>query len=323
MALLLTGGAGFIGSTLLDQLLAQDSWGQIVVVDSFNDAYSPAIKRRNIAHHAGNPRLELVEADFADADVMRPLFARCKFDYVVHLGARAGVRASLQNPMEFERSNGQATTLILELARQHKCRRVVMASSSSVYGNTNTVPFTEADPCLQCVSPYAATKRANEIMAWTFWHLYKMPISCLRFFTVYGPRQRPDMGIHIFTRSILRGQPVNMFGDGSMSRDFTYVNDIVSGIIATITADTGYEIFNLGNTQTIRLRELIDVVAEACGQPAKINQLPMQSGDVDRTWADISKAKKLLGYQPKTDIRTGVKNFVAWYRENEAFLQQA
>jgi UDP-glucuronate 4-epimerase len=316
--ILVTGGAGFIGSHLVDHLLAEGR-ARVVAVDRFTDFYDPQIKRRNVAAHLGRSNYQLIEADISDAQSMEKLFALGRFDAVVHLAARAGVRPSLDDPLAYEETNVRGTYALLEAARKHHVRRFIFGSSSSVYGINSQVPFSEDDPIAQPISPYAATKVAGEAACHAYSHLYGMRVVCLRFFTVYGARQRPDLAIHKFARLIAEGHPVPLFGDGSSRRDYTYIDDIISGILAAIDyCESMFEIFNLGESQTVELRHLVQLLEQALGKPATIDWRPLQPGDVPITFANISKAQRLLGYQPKTRIDIGVEKFVEWFTRQTA-----
>ena len=308
--ILVTGGAGFIGSHLVEKLLGRGD--EVVVVDNFNDFYDPAIKRQNAGELSG---AEIVEADIRDGGAVAELFAKNKFDVVVHLAAMAGVRPSLLDPLHYQDVNIRGTLILLEEIRKSEGTRFVFASSSSVYGANEKVPFTEQDDIHCPVSPYAATKRAGELHCFTHHHLYGIPTTCLRFFTVYGPRQRPEMAIHKFVRHTLEGQPIPFFGDGSTRRDYTFVDDIVDGVVRSIDSCEGYEIYNLGESETTSLSELVGMIGEACGREPVLDRQPMQPGDVIVTYADVSKAKAKLGYKPSTSVRDGIERFVAWYRE--------
>ncbi len=315
MRALVTGCAGFIGSHLCERLLA-DGW-TIFGVDNFDPFYDPAIKQRNLRGFVDNPRVTFAPLDLVDDEALRAWWAGIgPVDVVVHLAARAGVRPSIQQPLACERANIQATLSLLELAaRQNPVPRFVFASSSSVYGNNPQVPFSEDDPVDHPISPYAATKKAGELLCYTYHHLYGMPMTALRFFTVYGPRQRPDLAIHKFIARILRGEPIPMFGDGSMSRDYTFIDDILDGVVAAMERREGYEIINLGSKNPIRLDEMIATIEAQVGMAAKIERLPLQAGDVDRTFADVTKAARLLHYAPQTPFPDGVAREVAWCRE--------
>ncbi|MEK6302735.1 MAG: GDP-mannose 4,6-dehydratase [Acidobacteriota bacterium] len=311
---LVTGGAGFIGSHLVNSLMSAQN-NHVTVVDNFNDFYDPAIKRANIAaHHAGD-RFELIEGDITDAAAIDALFARSKFDVVVHLAARAGVRPSLEDPLAYEESNVRGTYSLLEAARRHGVRRFVFGSSSSVYGVNAKVPFSEDDPIAQPISPYSATKIAGEAACHAYSHLYGIRIVCLRFFTVYGPRQRPDLAIHKFARLISAGKPIPIFGDGTTRRDYTYIDDIIAGVEAAISYDkTQFEVINLGESETIELRRLVGLIEQAIGKRAILDTQPEQPGDVPITYADIDKARRLLGYNPQTKIEAGIEKFIEWFR---------
>ncbi len=314
MRTLVTGGAGFIGSHLVEKLLHDGH--EVSILDDFNDFYDPQIKRANIAAVADHT--EVHQLDLRDADAVRRLLQSAKFDSVAHLAARAGVRPSIAAPQLYYETNVAGTLNLLEAARTTGVERFIFASSSSVYGVSKVVPFSEDLHLTQTISPYAATKIAGEFLCSTFSHLYKMPIVALRFFTVYGARQRPDLAIHQFTRRIEAGQPIDQFGDGSTRRDYTYIDDIIQGITAAFGYDGAlYDVFNLGENQTIELRELIAALEQALGRKATINQLPEQPGDVPLTCADISKARKLLGYNPQTPLAAGLPKFVDWFRATQ------
>ena len=311
--LLITGGAGFIGSHLVDRLLKTDV-EHVGVVDDFNDFYAPSIKRDNIREHLNDPRYNLFEADIRDRAALRQVFENNNFDCVVHLAARAGVRPSLSEPQLYTETNVNGTLNLLELARQHSIKQFVFGSSSSVYGINAKVPFSEDDPIRQPISPYAATKGAGELLCHTYSHLYGLRCICLRFFTVYGPRQRPDLAIHKFAELISQNKPIPVFGDGTTRRDYTYIEDIVDGVIAAIHYDkSNYEVINLGESRTVELRELISLLEKELDAPATIDRQPPQPGDVPQTFADISKARALLGYAPKTQIEEGLHRFVEWF----------
>ena len=326
-SVLVTGGAGFIGSHLVERLLGMGR--RVVVVDNFSDFYDPAIKRRNVGVVSGNRRYTLREGDIRDQAFMEEVFRTGEFECVVHLAAMAGVRPSIEHPRYYNDVNINGTMNVLECCRRHGGRpsgrpRLVFGSSSSVYGVNTKVPFSEDDRVERAISPYAATKLANEVMCHTYHHLYSFPVVCLRFFTVYGPRQRPEMAIAKFIRLVEAGDEVPMFGDGTSQRDYTYCDDIVDGIVAAMGIDArasargGFEVINLGNSRTVELRELIALIEAATGRTARIKQLPSQPGDVPITYADIGKAKRLLGYSPNYPIERGIERAVAWYRERPA-----
>ena len=315
---LITGGAGFIGSHLVDHLLGSGA-SHITVIDDFNDFYSPEIKRENIRHHLTDPRYRPVEADIRDRTALEKVFADKPFDCIVHLAARAGVRPSLTEPQLYNETNITGTLNLLELARANNIKQFVFGSSSSVYGINAKVPFSEEDPIRQPISPYAATKGAGELLCHTYSHLYGIRCVCLRFFTVYGPRQRPDLAIHKFAKLISAGKPIPVFGDGTSRRDYTFVDDIIAGVAAAIFYDkSNYEVINLGESRTIELRELISLLEKELDTHAIIDRQPTQPGDVPQTFADIDKARRLLGYNPQTQIEEGIHKFVEWFRESEA-----
>ena len=311
--LLITGGAGFIGSHLVDRLLKTDV-EHLAVVDDFNDFYAPSIKRDNIREHLTDPRYTLFEVDIRDRAALEPVFETNNFDCVVHLAARAGVRPSLSEPQLYTETNVNGTLNLLELAREHNIKQFVFGSSSSVYGINAKVPFSEDDPIRQPISPYAATKGAGELLCHTYSHLYGLRCICLRFFTVYGPRQRPDLAIHKFAKLITENKPIPVFGDGTTRRDYTYIEDIIEGVIASIHYDkSDYEVINLGESRTVELRELISLLENELDEKATIDRQPPQPGDVPQTYADISRARSLLGYAPKTQIEEGLHRFVEWF----------
>lgn len=315
--LLITGGAGFIGSHLVDRLLATGV-DHITVVDDFNDFYAPVVKRANVQAHLADSRYSLAEVDIRDRATLEKLFAANHFDCIVHLAARAGVRPSLSEPQLYIETNINGTMNLLELARRYKVNQFVFGSSSSVYGVNAKVPFSEDDPIRQPISPYAATKGAGELLCHTYSHLYGIRCVCLRFFTVYGPRQRPDLAIHKFSQLITAGKPIPVFGDGTTRRDYTYVDDIIAGVLAAIEYDkSNYEVINLGESRTVELRELIALLEKELDTHALIDRQPMQPGDVPQTFADIEKAKRLLAYNPQTQIEEGIRRFVEWFRAGE------
>ena len=307
---LVTGGAGFIGSHLVDRLLRRGD--RVVVLDNFNDFYDPAIKRENCARWSDEEALTLVDGDLREAADLDRAF-NGPIDQVVHLAAMAGVRPSLDNPALYVDVNLRGTSLLYDRAIAHGVKSVVFASSSSVYGSNEKVPFHEDDRVDHPVSPYAATKKAGELLSHSFHHIHGLDVCCLRFFTVYGPRQRPEMAIHKFTRLIESGGRVPMFGDGSTRRDYTYVDDIIDGVLLAMAKSRGFAIYNLGESRTVKLNELIGVIENALGKKAVIDHLPEQPGDVPATFADVSRARSELGYAPETTIEDGVQRFVEWY----------
>ena len=313
MRILVTGGAGFIGSHLAETLLAAGH--TVAIVDDFNDFYDPQIKQANIAGFAKHVTIH--HHDLRDGASVRNLFHRGKFDVIAHLAARAGVRPSIQHPQLYYDTNVTGTLHLLEAARLTGVEKFIFASSSSVYGASKTVPFSEDQHLTQTLSPYAATKIAGEFLCSTYSHLYQLRVVALRYFTVYGPRQRPDLAIHQFTRRIYAGQPIEQFGDGSTRRDYTYIDDVIQGTMASLQYEgPQFDIFNLGESETIQLKELIVAIENTLGKKAKINHLPEQPGDMPMTSADISKARKLLGYNPTTRLSEGLPKFIDW------FLQQ-
>jgi UDP-glucuronate 4-epimerase len=311
MKALITGAAGFIGSHLTERLL-RDGWS-VVGVDNFDEFYAPQVKRRNIAAAVNNPRFQLIEADIRDESAMEKAVGT-DIDVIIHLAARAGVRPSIEQPLLYNDVNVNGTVVLLEIVRRRGIKKLVFASSSSVYGNNKKVPFSETDNVDFPISPYAATKKAGELICHTYHHLYGIAINCLRFFTVYGPRQRPDLAIHKFARLIEEGKPVPIYGDGSMMRDFTYIDDIINGVVAAMDRCTGYEIYNLGESRPISVTDLVAEIEKALGKKAVRKYFPLQPGDVNRTYADVAKAQKELDYHPSTHIATGLAHFVEWLR---------
>ena len=312
MRILVTGGAGFIGSHLAERLLGRGD--RVVVLDNLNDYYDPAIKRRNIAGALAQAGYTFVEGEILDTALLGALFDAHAFDVVVHLAARAGVRPSLEQPLLYEEVNCRGTLNILEAMRERDVRRLVFASSSSVYGNVKEIPFREDARIDRPVSPYAATKAAGELYCYNYHHLYGISSTCLRFFTVYGPRQRPDMAIHKFTRLIEGGKPLPFYGDGTTERDYTFYTDIIDGVVASIDRDLGFEILNLGESRTTSLSRLVELIEDALGKQAVPDKQPMQPGDVELTCADVTKARELLDYSPSTAVEEGIPRFVEWFR---------
>lgn len=309
---LVTGGAGFIGSHVVEALLARGE--RVVCLDNFDSFYDPAIKRGNVRRALADPKYKLVEGDIREPALVETLCEAEGVTRIFHAAARAGVRPSIKDPLLYEDVNLRGTIVLLEAARRRPLTTFVFASSSSVYGGLPTVPFSETAALSRPISPYAATKLAGELLCYTYHHLHKIPITCLRFFTVYGPRQRPEMAIHQFVRQIEEGRPVPMFGDGSSRRDFTYIDDIVQGVVAALDRPFPFEVFNLGESATIELRALIQLIERCLGKTATIQALPDQPGDVPVTYADIAKARALLGYRPTTPVAEGVRRFVEWFR---------
>jgi len=315
-AILVTGGAGFIGSHLCERLSAEGR--EVVCLDVFDSFYSKKVKLRNIDTLKDAQNFHLYEGDIRDPAVLEDLFGHHRVEAVVHLAARAGVRPSLEMPRLYTDVNLTGTATLLEHARNYKVSRFVFGSSSSVYGNSDRIPLVETERADEPVSPYAATKRAGELLTYTYHHLYGMDVSCLRFFTVYGPRQRPEMAIHKFTRLIDQGESVPLFGDGSSARDYTFVDDIVAGIASALERARGYQVFNLGRSEVVSLKELIAHIEIALGKKAKLVFQSEQPGDVRQTCADLSRSRQALGYEPKVGIQEGIGRFVEWYRAQKS-----
>lgn len=313
MRVLITGGAGFIGFHLAQRLLSERC--AVALLDNFNDFYNPAIKRRNVRDLQSIGTISLYETDILDRAPLRQAFDEFRPEAVVHLAAWAGVRPSLENPELYARVNVTGTVNMLDFAKEFKIERFIFASSSSVYGGNERVPFSEDDPVEHPISPYAATKRAGELLCYTYSHNFGMHISCLRLFTVYGPRQRPEMAIHKFAQCIWDGKPIPVYGDGRSKRDYTYVDDIVSGIVGAIGVNPRYAILNLGESQTITLTDLIGHLESALGRKAQLQFLPEQPGDMAITYADISRARRMLAYDPRTPIEAGIRKFAAWFKD--------
>lgn len=313
--ILVTGGAGFIGSNLCKTLLNMDK--EIICIDNFNDFYDPQIKKRNTRESLKYKGYKLFEGDIRDKKFLKKIFENNKIDAVIHLAAMAGVRPSIQDPILYEDVNIKGTMNILEMCKNYNVRKVILASSSSVYGSNKKIPFSESDVVDFAISPYAATKKSCEVIGHVYHSLYNINMIVLRFFTVYGPGQRPDLAIHKFTRYIVEGREIPFFGDGSSKRDYTYVDDIVDGIVKSlkyIATNKGvYEIINLGESHTISLKEMVNTIEDTLGLKAKIRKLPNQLGDVNVTYADITKAKRLLGYNPQISFQEGISRFVNWF----------
>ena len=313
----ITGGAGFIGSSLSERILKEEN--KIITIDNFCDFYDPKLKENNINNMLGNSKYKLYRGDIRDKKMLETIFNENNIDCVIHLAAMAGVRPSIENPCLYQEVNCLGTQNILEEMKKHNIKNLVMASSSSVYGNCKEVPFREDMIVDYAISPYAATKKANEVMTHVYHKLNNINVIMLRFFTVYGPKQRPDLAINKFTRLMLNNEEIPMYGDGTTSRDYTYIDDIVDGIVKSIkyveNNNNVYEILNLGNSSPVSLKEMIATIGQALNIEPKIKQLPIQPGDVDRTYADITKAKELIGYEPKTTFEEGIKKFVEWYKK--------
>ncbi len=312
MKILLTGGAGFIGAHVAKALIQRGD--EVVIVDNMNDYYDPTLKEARLKQVVPK-EAEFHNTDITNYQALQELCKQHSFDAICHLAAQAGVRYSLQNPHAYEQTNNQGTLNILELARHNDIKNVIYASSSSVYGGNTKVPFAETDPVEKPISLYAATKRSNELMAYTYHHLYGLNCTGLRFFTVYGSYGRPDMALFLFTKAILENKPINVFNYGDMERDFTHVDDIVAGVLSAIDKSFPYEIFNLGGDHPVKLSHFIECIEKELGVEAEKNLLPLQPGDVPRTMADLTKAKDMLGFTPKTKIEDGIKQFVSWYKE--------
>jgi len=308
---LVTGAAGFIGSHVSEALLAR-GW-RVVGLDCFDSFYDPGVKRRNLRTCLANPQFKLAELDIRDAGGLDRCMAE-GFDVVVHMAALAGVRPSIERPVAYHDVNVTGTCCLLEAARKHRVPRFVFASSSSVYGNNPKIPFAETDNVDHPISPYAASKKAGELVCHTYHHLFGMDVTCLRLFTVYGPRQRPDLAIHKFARLIEAGRPITVFGDGGSMRDYTYIDDVVAGVLAAMERCRDYRIYNLGNASPVLLRDLVAAIEQALGKKAVVARQPEQPGDVERTFADTSRAQAELGYEPKTPLREGLARFVEWLR---------
>jgi len=311
--ILLTGGAGFIGSHLAERLIHQDH--RLFLIDDLNDFYSPQIKRRNLEEIKAKASFEFVQADICDQVAIKKIFEQYRPETVIHLAARAGVRPSLEQPFLYEKVNGHGTLVLLELARLYGVRKFVFASSSSVYGITSKTPFSENESNPNPISPYGVSKLTGEKLCYAYSHLYQLPTICLRFFTVYGPRQRPDLAIHKFAKLIEQGKEISVFGDGSSFRDYTYIDDTVDGILATLELQTPFEIFNLGNSSPVSLTEMIRLLEKHLGKKAQLQFKEIQPGDMPFTCADLSKAKQQLGYSPKVPFETGLSRFVAWFQQ--------
>ena len=315
---LLTGGAGFIGSHLAENLVCRGA--QLTIVDNLDDFYSPGWKKANLEEIRRAGSYDFYAVDICAREQLREVVARAQPEVMIHLAARAGVRPSIEQPLLYQRVNVEGTLNLLELCREFRIAKFIFGSSSSVYGATSRVPFSEDQVELRPISPYAATKLAGEMLCYTYAHLFALQVICLRFFTVYGPRQRPDLAIHKFTALMEAGKPVPIFGDGSAGRDYTYVSDTVAGVLAALdyqpssTGEPAFEVFNLGNSHPVKLAELVELLERVTGRKAIRDQKPPQPGDVPITWANISKAGRLLGYQPATRIEDGLVQFVSWYR---------
>ncbi len=316
MKILVTGAAGFIGSHLCEALIEEH---EVIGLDNFCDFYDIKIKRKNLHELVKSDNFQIVKVDIRNQSELEDIFSKQKFDLIIHLAAMAGVRPSISDPVLYTEVNINGTVNLLEQCKKHGIKKFIFASSSSVYGNNKKAPFEESDPVDHPISPYAATKKAGELICHTYHHLEHISMVCLRFFTVYGPRQRPDLAINKFTRKILADEVIPIFGNGSTKRDYTYIDDIIDGILKSIkyvSDGLHYEIFNLGESKTISLSKMIETIENTLGKTAKMEVFPLQPGDVDCTFADISKAKKLLGYDPKTKFYIGIEKFIKWVRDN-------
>ncbi|MBI1823131.1 MAG: GDP-mannose 4,6-dehydratase, partial [Nitrospirae bacterium] len=306
--ILVTGAAGFIGSHLTERLLAHGY--RILGLDNFDPFFDPATKRNNVEIFKNHPQFSMLEGDIRDISFLKEIFSRYPIDKIIHLAARAGVRPSIQDPSLYDEVNVRGTLNLLELSKEKQIRQFVFASSSSVYGGNKKIPFSEGDPVDSPVSPYAVTKKAGELLCYNYHHLFNIPMTCLRFFTVYGPRQRPEMAIHLFARAILEGKNLPLYGDGTTRRDFTYIEDIIDGIVLALEKTFDYEIFNLGESVSYPIMEVIQLLSKLIGKPAHIQHLPFQPGDMLVTYADISKARDRLKYEPRTPLEKGLEIFV-------------
>ena len=313
-SILITGGCGFIGSHLIDKLLADGH--QVICLDNLKEFYDPSVKRQNQAEHLSFDNYEFIEGDIRDKNAVSNIFDNIQIGKVIHLAAMAGVRPSVENPRLYMDVNVMGTQVLLEAAARHNVDHFVFASSSSVYGNNDKVPFAEDDRVDGQISPYGSSKRMGELLCQTYNHLTNLPITCLRFFTVYGPRQRPEMAIHSFVRSVINGEKITLFGDGNSSRDYTYIDDIIDGIIKAAQSPDNFVIYNLGNSEPVKLIDMIHVIGNATGKTPAITMSDMPAGDVLQTYADISRSHRRLGYDPKTNLEKGIEKFVEWYKSN-------
>ncbi|HET7115152.1 MAG TPA: GDP-mannose 4,6-dehydratase [Hanamia sp.] len=318
MNILVSGAAGFIGSHVSEYFIGLGH--HVIGIDNFDDFYPVDFKKLNLQNLQENALFKLYKVDIRDRQSLDNIFSSQKIDVVIHLAAKAGVRPSIESISEYYDVNVNGTVTLLEAMKEYEVKKLLFASSSSIYGNNVKIPFSESDRVDNPISPYASTKKSGELLCHVYSHLYKFDITCLRFFTVFGPRQRPDLAIHKFTRLIDAGKPIPFYGDGTTSRDYTYIDDIVNGISCALNYLGGYRIYNLGESTVINLKTLVRTIENQIGKKAMLNHLPMQQGDVTSTYADISKAKKELGYDPKYDFETGIREFVKWYRNNKAIL---
>lgn len=312
--ILVTGGSGFIGSHLCEKLVALGF--ETVNLDNFCDNYDPAVKENNISSLLNNPHYHLYRGDIRDHRILDRIFADHSISMIIHLAALAGVRQSLANPRDYVAVDVEGTVNLLEYAAKRQVKRFLFGSSSSVYGD-NPVPFKESDRLERPLSPYAAAKISGELFCRTYHRIYGLPVVCLRFFTVYGPRQRPEMAIHHFAKLIDSGLEAPLFGEGNSERDYTYIDDIIQGILAAMEVPCSFEVFNLGNSKTTTLMELVTLIGETMGKQPRLKKMPVQPGDVPRTWADLSHSNRVLGYRPRVDVKEGIKRFVDWYRRQK------
>jgi len=313
--ILITGGAGFIGSHLVEKLLAEGK--KVICLDNFNNFYDPKIKEKNIARALKHSNFILIRGDILDEKLLDEIFLKYQIQKIIHLAAIPGVRQSLLSPLKYIDVDIKGTINLLKKAKEHKIEQFIFGSSSSVYGINKKIPFSESDSVNSQISPYAVAKRAAELYCQTYHYLYKIPIIVFRFFTVYGPRQRPEMAIYKFARLISEDKPIQIYGDGTSKRDYTYIDDIIQGVMQAVNKNFDFEIFNLGNSKTVELKKLVEIISSKLGKEAKIEMLPDQLGDVPMTYADISKSKKMLGYNPQTSIEKGVEKFIQWYEKNK------
>jgi UDP-glucuronate 4-epimerase len=318
MNILVTGAAGFIGSHVCEHFINEGH--NVTGLDNFDNFYSIDFKNLNLSGIKGNPKFQFYKGDIRDNKILDSIFSSSKINVVVHLAAKAGVRPSIESVAEYYDVNVNGTVILLESMKTHGVKKMLFASSSSIYGNNSKVPFSESDFVDHPISPYASTKKSGELLCHVYSHLYDFDITCLRFFTVFGPRQRPDLAIHKFTRLIDEGKPIPFYGDGSTSRDYTYIDDIVNGISCALTHLSKYNVYNLGESKVIDLKKLVETIENSLGKKAALNKLPFQPGDVKITYADITKAKAEIGYDPKYNLETGIKKFILWYNNTKAIL---
>ncbi len=315
MNILVTGGAGFIGSHLCEKLI--NLGFKVICIDNFDDFYKPAIKENNISKIIKDNNFKIYRVDICNLEQIDEIFSKNNIELVIHLAAKAGVRPSIKDPLLYEKVNVTGTVNLLECCKNHNISKLIFASSSSVYGGNKKIPFSEDDNVDYPISPYAATKKAGELICHTYHSLYKISVLCFRFFTVYGPRQRPEMAIHKFTRQILNGERIEIYGNGSSSRDYTYIDDIISGVAGSLDKINGFEVINLGNSNSVKLISLVGLIEDITGSKAKLKFVESQPGDVFMTYADIGKAKKMLKYSPETNIKEGLIKFIEWYKEKK------